>query len=577
MKKPRSMKASCIRRSLLFGIGWVFVLQASLVNAGPVDPPSVDDILAPSYEIVINKTVQTPAIPPRPDIVFLADTTGSMGGAIANVKSNSSAIMTAVAAATAMPNFAAAEYRDMGDTTPFAVNQDLTSDQSLVQLGIDSWIATGGGDWEEAQLYALHQLATGAVTLRPNSTPVIVWFGDAPGHDPSNGIDLATATSALQSAGTDGIQVIAINVGSLDAFGQATHITTQTGGQYFPSATPEMVSAAIIEGLSNLSITVIPHAVGCDPLVVSFVPTSMTVTSGDPVSFAETITVPNDSSIAGQTIACTVEFRDSNGNLLEVRDEPAIQDISVDIPLLLDLTPDVAFNELSSDDMHSVTGKTTSLDVDLAGKTVDFAVGGTNAFTAIPNVGPGTSPTDEFGEVEFTYTVPQSCDSLGTDIIEGCTVRADGIVICDYVTKDWGDTTAPVAECVETVNPHGQTIPKAPAKSGKAQNPDGFYELLAEDNLLEGCAPLELFVTDTASGVVFGPFPVGTKIKYTQTPGGKPRIKPMGGNNSNGTSNGQATAVDWHIYGNGDAQLTAQDQSGNMSEPVSCLVPPPPK
>lgn len=577
MKKPRFIKANSIRMSLLFGIGWVFVLQASLVNAGPVNPPSVDDILAPSYEIVIQKTVQTPAIPPRPDIVFLADTTGSMGGAITNVRNNSSAIMTAVAAATAMPHFAAAEYRDTGDSTTFAVNQNLTSDQSLVQAGINSWVASGGGDWEEAQLFALHQLATGAVTLRPNSTPVIVWFGDAPGHDPSNGISLATATAALQSAGTDGMQVIAINVGSLDAFGQATYITTQTGGQYFPSATPGMVSDAIIEGLSNLSITVIPHAVGCDPLLVSFFPASMTVTSGDPVSFAETITVPNNPDIAGQTIVCTVEFHDSNGNLLEVRDEPAIQDISIDIPLALDLTPDVAFNELSLDDVHTVVAKATSLDVDLAGKTVDFTVGGTNALTAVPNAGPGTSPTDEYGEAEFTYTVPLSCESLGTDIIEGCTDRADGVVICDRVTKDWGDTTAPVAECVETVNPHGQTIPKAPAKSGKAQNPDGFYELLAEDNLLEGCAPLELFVTDTASGTVFGPFPTGTKIKYIQTPGGTPRVKPMGGNNSNGTSDGQATAVDWQIFGNGDAQLTAQDQSGNMSEPVSCLVPPPPK
>ena len=44
-----------------------------------------------------------------------------------------------------------------------------------------------------------------------------------------------------------------------------------------------------------------------------------------------------------------------------------------------------------------------------------------------------------------------------------------------------------------------------------------------------------------------------------------------------GRGKGKANAIDWHIIGNGDAQLTAVDQSGNVSDPESCLVPPPPK
>jgi len=127
------------------------------------------------------------------------------------------------------------------------------------------------------------------------------------------------------------------------------------------------------------------------------------------------------------------------------------------------------------------------------------------------------------------------------------------------------DVILPVAACVETVNPSGNNVPEAPGKGGQGQNQDGFYELQATDNF--DPSP-EIFVTDTGSGVVFGPFPNGTKIKYTEANGAEPSIKPMGGPDS---------AVDWHIKGQGDAELFAEDDAGNVSEPAACLVPPPPK
>jgi hypothetical protein len=84
-----------------------------------------------------------------------------------------------------------------------------------------------------------------------------------------------------------------------------------------------------------------------------------------------------------------------------------------------------------------------------------------------------------------------------------------------------------------------------------------------------------LFITDDGTDTRFGPFPVGTTIKYTEDDDRPPEIAPMGGNNGNG--NGQSNAVDWHIWGHGDAVLTAEDESGNVSDPVNCLVPPPPQ
>ncbi|WP_233223389.1 hypothetical protein [Amycolatopsis sp. CA-128772] len=70
---------------------------------------------------------------------------------------------------------------------PFEVNQAITGSTAAVQAGIDQWSAGGGGDGPEADLNALYELATGAVSYRADGTRIIAWFGDAPSHDPSGG------------------------------------------------------------------------------------------------------------------------------------------------------------------------------------------------------------------------------------------------------------------------------------------------------------------------------------------------------------------------------------------------------
>lgn len=134
------------------------------------------------------------------------------------------------------------------------------------------------------------------------------------------------------------------------------------------------------------------------------------------------------------------------------------------------------------------------------------------------------------------------------------------------------DTTPPEASCVETVNPHGKKIPPAgsttlPGSKG-GKNEDGFYELLAVDNVNE---TLEIFVTDKYGAGPFGPFAPGDKVKITESPGATPKLKPMG------SAKGQAGAISAHIMLNSDAIIYAIDTSGNESDNVSCFVPPPPK
>lgn len=419
-----------------------------------VDPATVTDALDPGESVEVTKTVHTSPVPPNPDIVFLADTTGSMGGEIANVKANVASVMTDVQAAEPSAQFGVAQYRDIGDAFAFNLDQAVTGDATAVQNAVNTWTAAGGGDFPEAQLPALHQLAGAATGWRTGGTRIIAWFGDAEGHDPRLGISLADAINALTGAD---IRVVAVSTGfdQLDSTGQATAITDATGGTLLSGVDADAVSAAILAGIQDIEVTVTPQVDSCDAgLSLGFAPGSQLVESGDDATFTETISVAADAP-QGETLSCTVNFL-VDGNLQ--------------------------------------------------------------------------------GEA-FTQTVEVTVN----------------------------DVTPPEVACTPTTNPGGGNTPRAGDNPKSGQNPDGFYELTAVDNL--DPAPV-IFVVDTGSGTVFGPFESGTRIKYTEDPDATPEQKTIGGPNS---------AVQWHIIGTGDAEIVGQDNVGNESAPVACLVPGPPK
>lgn len=290
----------------MVAVGTVLVSTTGVASADPgVDPADVTLSLAPGESTTIAKTVATPPIPPKPDITFLIDTTGSMGGVISNVQANANTILSNVASAQPDAQFAVAEYKDTTDATPFRVAQDLTGDQTAVTNGLNSLTATGGGDFPEAGINGLFQVATGAVSFRPASSRIVLLIGDAPSHDPSNGHTLADAISALQAAN---ITVLALDLNQLDSTGQATAITNATGGQLFSGINPSQVSDTILAALHNLPVTVTPKPRDCDShLNVTLSPTSRTVTSGDNATFTETVTVAAD-AVPGSTLTCKVDF-----------------------------------------------------------------------------------------------------------------------------------------------------------------------------------------------------------------------------------------------------------------------------
>ena len=100
--------------------------SAALAWGAGVSPAAVDDAADPGDTINVVKTITTPEIPPKPDIVLLVDHTGSMGTAIASVKAEMANIISTVKASQPDAQFAVAQYCDPPED-PFDVLQNLTA------------------------------------------------------------------------------------------------------------------------------------------------------------------------------------------------------------------------------------------------------------------------------------------------------------------------------------------------------------------------------------------------------------------------------------------------------------------
>lgn len=506
---------------------------AAVADPG-VSPQHYADALAPGASVTITKTVETPPIPPNPDILFLADTTTSMTASIGNVQANATSIVNQILAAQPTAQFAVADYKDTDDATGyFLLRQQLTADTTAVTNGIGAWtpLSGGGGDAAEDWIGALAQVP-GAIDFRDGGSPIVVMFGDSTSHDPSDGHTLASATAALQAAG---IRVIAISVpgadgylwNGLDSAGQASYVTSQTGGT-LTNADPDEVSEVILSQLQNLPAEV-THEVACDPgVTVSLSPGSRSVTSGETTTFDETITLAADAP-QGQTVSCTVSFK-ING---AVPGPEFVQTIDIDV---LDVTPPEVTVE-------SRTVEATSP----AGAVVEYDA------SAVDNVDGPLTPT----------CVPPSGSQfpLGSTTVDCQATDAAGNTGHGSGTIEVVDTTPPSVTCAESSNPGGN-VPKAgdTRPNPQGQNQDGFYRLDAAD--VVDTDP-EVYLRDTGSGHVWGPFASGQRIKYTEAASG-PSHKQLGGSGI------------VHLTGTGDAELYAADFSGNVSAPVACLVPAPP-
>jgi len=146
----------------------------------------------------------------RADLFMLMDTTGSMGGAITNLKNDlSTVIIPGVEEMIADPWFGVAGFDDYpvspygyGADLPFYLLQRTTPSASDAQTAVNLLTTHGGGDIAEGQVPALWATATGGALgsyleaqteceptesgypcFRPGALPIVVMITDAPFHN----------------------------------------------------------------------------------------------------------------------------------------------------------------------------------------------------------------------------------------------------------------------------------------------------------------------------------------------------------------------------------------------------------
>ena len=196
-------------------ISGTLCLAAWAASAMPHRPPALPTTDASTpIQRVTQQHVTVPKEPPRVEIVFALDTTGSMADMIDGAKRKIWSVAQYVASGQPKPELriGLVAYRDRGDTyvTRF---YDLTDDLDKVFDHLKSFEADGGGDEPEDVNHALADaIDRSSWTDGQNTLKMIYLVGDAPPHDDYR--DAPDSRALARRAQGRGIRINAIRCGS---------------------------------------------------------------------------------------------------------------------------------------------------------------------------------------------------------------------------------------------------------------------------------------------------------------------------------------------------------------------------
>lgn len=244
-----------------------------LASADSISPVSFSADLGIGESVTITKTVTITDAPTAAllDVVFLFDTTGSMGGVINNAKAAATSIITGLGS---FGNVAtAAGYYNDPSFDGVVTNLTTTAATTIATINTFGAGTPGGsgGDFSE-QTYAGIVDAVNTASWRAGSNRFIVVLGDATTKTPPN----AAATIAALT-GAD-VGVIGLSYGA----GFSSDITA-IGGTVFTGATsPATIVSSILAGVSAgfetySTVTVSDLGAGAPEIGVSVVCTSADV------------------------------------------------------------------------------------------------------------------------------------------------------------------------------------------------------------------------------------------------------------------------------------------------------------
>jgi hypothetical protein len=172
--------------------------------SGGSDPLDMDDTLAGRGDFTFDlfpggmdrtDTLQFDPQIRRADVLFLVDTTGSMGGTITGLRSSLSMLVTNIRATIPDTAFGVAAFDDMPvspygssfSDTPFELIQRVTTNMTDITAGVAAYAAAGGADGPESQIEAMYQAATGAGFRSTTGTYFTPTFVPATGFDATRG------------------------------------------------------------------------------------------------------------------------------------------------------------------------------------------------------------------------------------------------------------------------------------------------------------------------------------------------------------------------------------------------------
>jgi hypothetical protein len=325
--------------------------------AAEIAPDSLYAILAPGQSITETKVVTIPELPPKVDVVFSFDLTGSMSGIIDTAKAKASQILTALSGIPGIDvRFGVISYMDYpafytccgysnsygclacGDY-PYELNQTVTDDEASVVAAINGLTLGNGEDLPQDYTRIFYEsYADSNVGWRPGAKRILVNFGDNVPHDCNlnEGVTTGTWTTGCDP-GRDGVagtaddldlqtvlnEMAANGVVLLEAHTTSyaneywTYWTGLTGGSVFITTSATLVDdiVAAVQAALEASAAYGLHLekdAGCQ-LGLTTDPESYPgpLSSGDTADFDVTITVPGGT--APGIYNCTISARDDVG------------------------------------------------------------------------------------------------------------------------------------------------------------------------------------------------------------------------------------------------------------------------
>ncbi len=221
------MRSKFIAITLIAATASTIALYPAFQNAGTQPPVTVNPIDLPPITAIANQQQ-------RIEIVFVLDTTGSMGGLIEAAKEKIWSIASNMASAESAPEIkmGLVAYRDRGDDY-ITRTVDLSSDLDSVYATLMDFNAEGGGDGPESVNQALFDAVNKISWSQSDNTyKAIFLVGDAPPHMDYQ--DDVKYPVTLIEAGKRSIVVNSIQCGNSAATTRRWEQIAQLGsGRYF--------------------------------------------------------------------------------------------------------------------------------------------------------------------------------------------------------------------------------------------------------------------------------------------------------------------------------------------------------